>query len=305
MGNLKEEKLRLRFIVNPRSGINGKRQVLDDIPKYIDDDKFSYEICFTEYAGHAEELARQASENHVDAVVAVGGDGTINEVGRALLHTSTAMGIIPCGSGNGLARHLNIPIDVKKSLEIINAYQVKSIDYGKINEHSFFCTCGVGFDAYISSRFAKSQKRGYKTYIKEVLKSFYSYKPGTYEIETESETFTCEAFLITCANASQYGNNAYIAPHASLCDGLMDVAIIEPFGGFAAIPLIIQLATKNIDKNHRLRRLKCKKLYIRSTSQELIHVDGDSVNASKNLAVEIVRNGLRVLVSGDVNEENL
>lgn len=293
---MKEDKLRLRFIINPHSGVNSKNLILDSIPKCIDGSKFQYEICFTEYAGHAEVLARQAIDSMVDVVVAVGGDGTVNEVARSLIHTSTIFGIIPCGSGNGLARHLHIPTDVKKAIEIINDCQVKSIDYGKINDHPFFCTCGVGFDAYISSRFALSQKRGSKAYVENVLKSFHSYKPETYEIDAESESFACQAFLVTCANASQYGNNAYIAPHASLCDGMMDVAIIEPLDVPDAIPLTIQLFTKHIDDNKHVRRLRCKKLHIHRTAPGDIHVDGDPVNADKDLFIEIIPDGLQVLI---------
>ena len=290
------EKLRLRFIVNPHSGVNNKRQVLSSIPKYIDKDKFSYEICLTEYAGHAEELARRAVECNVDAVVAVGGDGTVNEVARALVYSSTALGIIPCGSGNGLARHLNISVDVKKSMDIINSFQIERIDYGMINGHPFFCTCGIGFDAYVSSRFSQSRKRGSKSYVENVLKGFFSYVPETYEVETEEETFVCQAFLMTCANASQYGNNVYIAPHASLCDGMMDVAVIEPFGFNGTVPLVVQLLMRRIDDNKHVRRLKCRKIHIRRSAPGIIHVDGDVVNADKELCVEMIHNGLCVLV---------
>ena len=155
-----KDRQRLRFIVNPYSGVNKKESVLNNIPQYIDTDKFSYEICITEYAGHAEVFAKEAVECGVDVVVAVGGDGTVNEVGRALVHSSTILGIIPCGSGNGLARHLNISTDTKKAIEVINACQVRNIDYGKINGYPFFCTCGIGFDAYISHKFALSKRRG-------------------------------------------------------------------------------------------------------------------------------------------------
>lgn len=289
------ERLHLRFIVNPHSGVDNKHQVLSYIPEYIDDNKYIHEICFTEYAGHAEELARQAVESRMDVVVAVGGDGTVNEVGRALVHSTTALGIIPCGSGNGLARHLNIATDIKKSIDIINAFQVKEVDYGKINGHPFFCTCGVGFDAYISSRFAQSKKRGSKTYIENVLKNFHSYNSETYEIETENENFSCKAFLITCANASQYGNNAYIAPHASLCDGMMDVSIIEPFEIYDAVPLTIQLFTKHIDYNKHVKRLRCRKIHILRKEPGIIHIDGDAINADKELCIETIHNGLRVL----------
>ncbi len=293
---MKREKLQLRFIINPHSGINNKNTLLSYIPKCIDTNKYFYEIYFTEYAGHAAELAKQAVEENIDVVVAVGGDGTVNEVARALVHSSTALGIIPFGSGNGLARHLNIPVDVRKSIDIINGCQIKSIDYGKINDHPFFCTCGVGFDAYISSRFAQSRKRGPKSYVESILMSYHSYKPEVYEIETERENFTCEAFLITCANASQYGNNAFIAPHASLCDGMMNITIIEPMRAYEAIPFVVQLLTKHIDHNKCVKSLKCEKIQIRRNAPGIIHVDGEVVNTDRDLCVEIVRDGLQALI---------
>ena len=290
-------KLRLRFIINPHSGANNKNLILKSIPQHIDANKYSCDICFTEYAGHAEELARQAVESKVDVVVVVGGDGTINEVGRALVHSSTALGIIPCGSGNGLARHLNISTDVKKAIDVINMHQVRLIDYGKINGYPFFCTCGVGFDAHISYKFASSKRRGSTAYIENVLRSFHSYKPETYKIETESEIFSCQAFLVTCANASQYGNNAFIAPKASLNDGMMDVAIVKPLETYNALPFTIQLFTKSIDYNKRVRRLRCKKIHIHRESPGIIHFDGDAINTDKDIYVEIIHNGLRVLTS--------
>ena len=292
-----KDRQRLRFIVNPYSGVNKKESVLNNIPQYIDTDKFSYEICITEYAGHAEALAKEAVECGVDIVVAVGGDGTVNEVGRALVHSSTILGIIPCGSGNGLARHLNISTDTKKAIEVINACQVRNIDYGKINGHPFFCTCGIGFDAYISHKFALSKKRGSKAYVENVLKSYYSYKPETYKIEADGESFTCKAFLITCANASQYGNNAYIAPNASLCDGFLDVVIVKPLEIYDAVPFTVQLFTKSVHYNRRVRRLRCKEIHIHRNTPGIIHFDGDAVNANQDVYVEIILGGLRVLTN--------
>ena len=293
---MNKDKLRLCFIINPHSGVKKKNIVLSSISKYIDTNKYVYEVCVTEYAGHAEELARRAVKDKIDVVVAVGGDGTVNEVARALVHSSTILGIIPCGSGNGLARHLNISTDIKKSIDIINTYQVRSIDYGIINEHPFFCTCGVGFDAYISNRFASSKKRGYKAYVESVLKGFLSYKSQTYDIETDSEQFTCQAFLIACANASQYGNNAYIAPNASLCDGMMDITIVKRLEAYDALPFTIQLFTKKIDYSRRVKRLRCKKIHIHRQNPGIIHYDGDAVNTGKDISVEIIHEGLRMLV---------
>ena len=155
-----EKKLSILFLVNPKSGVSRKRRVPQMVEKYIDRARYDVSVCYTQYAGHAYELARDAAARGVDAVVAVGGDGTVNEVGRALVHTGTALGVIPCGSGNGFARHLGIPVGVKSAIEFINNAEPVNVDYGKINGHPFFCSCGVGFDAVVSSDFAKCKGRG-------------------------------------------------------------------------------------------------------------------------------------------------
>ena len=150
-------KKKITFILNPISGTHNKNMIPEYIDEIISKDDFDYEIRTTEYAGHAAEIAHDCVEQQVDVVVAVGGDGTVNEVARSLTHSQTALGIIPCGSGNGLARHLCIPLDVKKALRIINHCQIESFDYGVINDLPFFCTCGMGFDAFISFKFAEAE----------------------------------------------------------------------------------------------------------------------------------------------------
>ena len=156
------------------------------IASRLDKDKFDYQVKLTEYAGHAADIAKQCAKDNIDIVVAVGGDGTVNEVARSLTHTNTALAIIPCGSGNGLARHLCIPIDIKKSIDIINQCNIEELDYGIINDLPFFCTCGMGFDAFISLKFAESGKRGPITYVENVLKEGLKYKPETYEVIDET-----------------------------------------------------------------------------------------------------------------------
>ena len=226
---MNENMKKLIFIVNPISGTQSKELILNLLDEKIDKEKYTWDVVYTKRAGHAIEIAAQAAEMKTDVVVAIGGDGTINEIGRSLVHTETALGIIPCGSGNGLARHLHIPMEPKKALEIINDGICDIIDYGKINGTDFFCTCGVGFDAFVSLKFANAGKRGLLTYLEKTLQESLTYQPETYELETEDGTYKYKAFLIACGNASQYGNNAYIAPQATLTDGLLDVTILEPF----------------------------------------------------------------------------
>ena len=225
---MQKKKKNITFIVNPISGTKSKDALPLLVKQLIDDSLYECEIIKTEYAGHAAELASQCVNDHIDICVAVGGDGTVNEVARSLAHSETALGIIPCGSGNGLARHLCLPMDMKQALQVINAGKTDYFDYGVINDQPFFCTCGMGFDAYVSLKFAESGKRGLATYVENVLKEGLTYKPDTYIITDESGNHQYNAFLVVCANASQYGNNAYIAPEASMQDGLLDVIIMEP-----------------------------------------------------------------------------
>ena len=218
--------MKITFIINPISGTVSKSGIPQLIDQMLDKKKFSYEIRETLYAGHAAKIATECKEQGVDVVVAVGGDGTVNEVARSITHSNTALGIIPCGSGNGLGRHLMLPMDIKKDIDILNKCEIHDLDYGIINEHPFFCTCGMGFDAFISMKFAEAGKRGLATYVENVLKEGLNYKPETYRIEDENGTIINRAFLISCANASQYGNNAYSAPQASRREGMLDVIIM-------------------------------------------------------------------------------
>ena len=292
-----DEKKRIVFIANPISGTQNKKQVLQCIKERIDQSKYDCEMMFTEYAGHAIELAAKAADEGVTIVVAVGGDGTINEIARSLRHTSTALGIVPCGSGNGLARHLQIPLEVKGAIDVINEGIVECVDYGKINGIPFFCTCGVGFDAFVSLKFASSGRRGLLTYLENTLHESLNYKPETYEIEIGDGTLKYKAFLIACANASQYGNNAYIAPQASLSDGLMDVTVLEPFTVLDVPSLAYQLFNKTIDQNSRIKTFKCKDMRIHRTKEGVIHYDGDPIMAGKDIEVEIIPKGINMVVN--------
>lgn len=285
------------FIMNPISGTVQKAGIPKIIEECLDKDKFNYSVVNTEYAGHATEIAGKAKDNGIDVVVAVGGDGTVNEVARAIVQSDTALGIIPCGSGNGLARHLMLPMDIKKSVSIINKYETHFLDYGIINEKPFFCTCGMGFDAFISMKFSESGKRGPVTYIENVLREGLKYKPETYEVHDENGTHTYKAFLISCANASQYGNNAYIAPQASMSDGLLDVIIMEPFDVLDAPQISIDIFNKTIDKNSKIKTFRTKKLHIHRSTPGLIHYDGDPIMADADIDVSLISKGIKVIIN--------
>ena len=299
-------KKRIVFIVNPISGTQGKRAILRYIHQKMDRDRYDYQVVRTQHAGHATEIAEKAVKEGVDMVVAIGGDGTINETARALVHSKTALGIIPCGSGNGLARHLRIPMEPKAAVDLIDKGNIVCIDYGKINGLPFFCTCGVGFDAFVSLKFADSGKRGLLTYLENTLHESLTYKPETYEIENEEGTMRYKAFLIACGNASQYGNNAYITPQASLTDGLMDVTIMEPFTVLDVPSLSFQLFNKTLDQNSRIKTFRARKIKIHRSKPGVLHYDGDPLMADENLEVEIIPQGLYVVASDEkVKDESL
>ena len=297
-------KRKIVFIINPISGTNSKEDIPDLIEKRLDHERYDYEIQLTGYAGHATEIARNCVERQTDVAVAVGGDGTVNEVARALTHSETALGILPCGSGNGLARHLCIPLDKKKALDIINACNIEAFDYGIINDLPFFCTCGMGFDAFISLKFAESGKRGPITYVENVLKEGLKYKPETYEVETDDGAHRYKAFLIACANASQYGNNAYIAPGATMKDGEMDVIIMEPFDTLEAPQIAADLFMKTLPNNSKIKTFRTKHLHISRKQPGAIHYDGDPIMTDKEVDVHIEPHGIRILTDSDMVEDS-
>lgn len=285
------------FVINLISGTSDKAAIPGLIDQYLDKTKFEYEIAITQYAGHASEIATKAKDDGVDVVVAVGGDGTVNEVARAIVHSNTALGIIPCGSGNGLARHLLLPLNVRKAIDVINRSEVRQLDYGIINDYPFFCTCGMGFDAFVSMKFAEAGKRGPITYVENVLREGLKYKPETYTIEDDNGTLQYKAFLISCANASQYGNNAYIAPQASMSDGLMDVIIMEPFDVFEAPQISIEMFSKTLDKNSKIKTFRTQHLHIHRDKPGVIHYDGDPVMTGADIDIELKPKGINIIVN--------
>lgn len=290
-----EQPRKITFIVNPISGTQNKDHILKSIDERINRDLFLPEVVYTRYAGHAVEIAAQKAEEEAFAVVAIGGDGTINEVARSLVHTRTALGIVPCGSGNGLARHLQIPMDVRRAIDVINNGTIDVIDYGTINDTPFFCTCGVGFDAFVSLKFAQAGKRGPLTYLEKMLTESLKYQPETYEVKIDGNTLHYKAFLIACGNASQYGNNAYITPQATLNDGFLDVTILEPFTVIDAPALAFQLFNKTIDQNSRIKTFRCRSVHIHRNTPGVVHFDGDPIEMGQDIEVNIKQKGLQVI----------
>ncbi|MGE0087898.1 MAG: diacylglycerol kinase family protein [Bacteroidales bacterium] len=290
-------KERILFIVNPISGRRRNNFTKEYIEQHIDTGRFETDIIYTRFPGDAHQQVKDKFLQGVKKFVAVGGDGTVNEVASAIVDTDAVLGIIPVGSGNGLARHLKITLNPKKALQLIINGNTMLMDYGKINDRLFFCTTGVGFDAHIGHVFANTKGRGFVNYIKATITEFIKYKPAHYELRINNEVFYREAFLITIANASQYGNNAYIAPKAIVNDGLMEVTVMKPFPLFAALGIGARLFLKNIHKSNFVETYSCDELTIRRKNSDVIHFDGEPGEMGEELKIKIFPKGLNVFVS--------
>lgn len=289
-------KRKIVFVYNPISGGHRLIPVIPIIERFVNRDLYDFKIITTEHKGHATEIAKKYAAKKYDAVIAVGGDGTVNETACGLIGTGTALGIIPCGSGNGLARHLGIPLDPFKAVKWLDKSIFTDIDYGMMEDHPFFCTCGVGFDAKVTDVFSKAGTRGVLTYMESILKEIATYHNETYKLSFNDTSETFEAFFITCANADQWGNNAYIAPSASLRDGLLDVVAAHPFSVVDAPLIAFQLFNRLIDKNPNVTVRKCREITITRKSEGPAHYDGEPVILGKEIHIKLIPEGLKVLL---------
>jgi diacylglycerol kinase (ATP) len=288
-------KKKLRYIINPKSGVKRNLDLAAMANEMTDKLQYDFEVVLTKAAKHATELAKE-SAGIADVVVAVGGDGSVNEVAKGLIGSKTALGIIPMGSGNGMARHLTIPVITKDAFHLINNGRIDTIDTMEVNNEFAIGTIGIGFDAHVAHLFASSPKRGYGTYVKLVLSEFYKYKPVTYNITVDSETFDSECFLLTFANSSQFGNNAVIAPHADVQDGIIDVSMMKKFPFFLAPHLIWRLMNNSIHKSRFFTMKQGRSIRVRNQRILQGHIDGEPVTFSGDINVKINPMSLNVLV---------
>lgn len=288
---------RLFLIINPVSGTRSKkgleRRLTDGLTKL----GFSVDAAFTEKSGDATSLAAHAVLEGYDGVVACGGDGTVNETARAMIGTGVPMGIVPAGSGNGLARHIGIPIDPILSLDVIGQRHVRDCDLGEANGRPFFCTFGVGFDAAVSDRFAASPSRGRITYVRSALQEFRHYHPLKYRITADGELISDEAFLVAVCNAAQYGNNAYIAPDASITDGLLDLVVVHKLPVLDTVLMGVELMAGTLSDGHGIVRRKARRILIERDQDGPAHLDGEPFKgAGLNIDILCQPGRLRMLV---------
>jgi diacylglycerol kinase (ATP) len=283
------------FIINPIAGGKKKDGVPDLIDQNLDKDVFEYNIIFTDGVAHARQIAAEAA-GKFDEIVAVGGDGTVNEIASAIVGSKAALGVVPFGSGNGLARFLGIPMDTAKSIKALSAYKVETIDSGQMNGQPFFNMAGMGFDAHIAEVFSHGKKRGFLTYIKSTMQEIMSYKPQQYHIEIDGKTYERRAFIISIANSSQWGNDVHIAPNASVQDGLLDVCIIRKFPIWRLPEIGARLMLKTIEASRYIEIIKGKNIRISRETAGPIHLDGEPQVMDANLNINIVAGSLKVIV---------
>jgi YegS/Rv2252/BmrU family lipid kinase len=285
----------LLFIINNlllrKSGIN----LAHLIDGYLDKGKFVYDIRYSEYPGNCTEIAALYRDKY-DIVVAVGGDGTINEIGQVLEGTDTVLGIIPIGSGNGLARTiLKMSPSVIKSIEIINTYNIRTIDMGLINGNSFFNMAGVGFDAEVAHGYNLKEKRGFFSYLITVAELFFLYRSKKYEVLHDNQAYCVDAFLISFANSSQWGYNAHICPGADPSDGVLGVTILRAFPKIIIPFLAWRLFAGKLNKSRFVQVFMTKNIRVHTPGDIIGHIDGSPIVFKDNVNVEVVQNAVKVI----------
>lgn len=282
----------ISFIINPASGTGKVKKIPALIHAYFIKKGGQYNIRYTEYAGHAKKIVNEEIAHGSTTIVAVGGDGTANEVASALLHSKVTLGIIPTGSGNGLAKHLGIPMNPFNALNTITEGHAISIDSGEVNGNPFFCTTGIGLDAIVAERFAQIKGRGLINYIKASLTEFLQYKSE--EVQDEQGN-TYSGLLLTISNANQYGNNAFISPKANIQDGTLELIAIAPLKWFQIPSFVVRLFSKNLDQHPCFKAIPFQSLVLNRKKSGALHVDGDPVAHCNKLTLRCVPKSLNVI----------
>lgn len=285
MTEQKPEKIFL--IINQYAGHKEGAKAVEIVIPYLKKNGYLVEYSFTNHPGHASELASKAAKDGFDLVVAVGGDGTVNEVAQGLIGTNTPMGIIPMGSGNGLARELKISMNMHKSARSLVEGENLQLDVCKLNDQRFLCTSGIGFDAMIAHKMSKAASRGFLKYVQLVIQESIFFKPLDVKMKIDGVAIENPVFLITFANASQFGNNAFIAPAASMTDGLIDVVVVRKFAKIWMPVFAIALFSKLITRLPFVDSYKAKQIELELADTPYYHFDGEPGTLSVPAKIEL------------------
>lgn len=286
---------KILFIINPISGGRNKSTMEDLIQNHLNHDIYNHEIKYTHYAGHGAEIAK-TSHIHFDIIVAVGGDGTINEIARELKASNCSLGIIAQGSGNGLARHLGLSLNPKKAIQELNSSHEIFIDTAVLNGHFFVSIAGIGFDSLIAEMFAQSESRGFVGYASLSTKEFFKYKEQSYRICIDGEWINRDAFLIAFANSNQFGYDTKISPLADIQDGFLDVSILKK-PRLDQMPLgFYHLWTSRAHHSNLVEIIRAQEIMISPNINENANVDGESIHVGQEVKVKIKPKSLSVWI---------
>lgn len=286
---------KLLFIVNPNAGKKKHEHIIQTIKDKFPKEIYSEIVVWKDKDDFTEISDLIGSGRFTDAV-AVGGDGTVNHVAKSIVNTGMALGIIPIGSGNGLARSLGLSMKLDEVIKQIAEGKTVKIDNGQVNGIPFFCTSGIGFDAHIGNLFATSEKRGLQSYVKITLNELFRYRAKNYTLEFNGQTLRRKAFLITVANAGQYGNDFYIAPEANMQDGQFHVVILKPFHFWQVFGLLIKILGKKAQKSKRIETYVTNKIKITRDKKDTIHFDGEPALESPEVSFENLPASLNAIV---------
>lgn len=280
-------KQKIRFIINPISGKKHKDHLPQQIEEHLDHSGFDYEIFISNYAGHASILAQDAINQHVDILAVAGGDGSINEVGTTLIGTDMALAVIPCGSGNGLSRCMNLPLDPIKALQVINKNYRRKIDTVTVNDKSFISISGTGYDAKVAEDYSKDIRRGFETYFRYIIRNYITMEEQPYTIVMPNETLDVKAFFISFANSNQMGYDFPISPHASLWDGKVDLCIVQKPNPFELPIMGGYMLDGMMDKAPKVKIIQTSEATIIRPKADVINLDGESVMMEKDLHLKV------------------
>ena len=286
----------LVFIINPRAGVEREKEIKSAIAAHLDDSLYSHEIQHTQYAKHGIELARDAANKGAYAIVAVGGDGSVNDIVHGLEGTNAILAIIPKGSGNGLARTMRIPLDTAGAIKVINTGNTVNMDIAYANDRAFISNAGVAFDALISKKFAKSEKRGLAVYSWLVTKYLWLYKPWNFEITVDGKVMVEKAFMVNVANGQQFGYNFKIAPMADYTDGLLDVIVIRSFPKILGGLISLRAMTGTITGSPYVTHMRGKEITIKHPDLKLMQTDGDAHECRNEIKFTVKKGMQKVII---------
>ncbi len=289
-------KKKIIFIINPRSGVSKKKNLPPVIEKTIDAAKFDYEIIFTDHRGHATQIAKEAIKNGIDIIAVAGGDGSLNEVARVLLNSPVILAALPMGSGNGLARHLKIPVNAVKAIKLINAGKTDKIDVGRINDKIFISNTGLGFVSSVVDTFHEEVRRGFFAYSTHTLRNIFGYKSKSYSLQIDRQHIKGKFFMLNFANSNQFGYQAKIAPQADVKDGKLEVVMVKKFP-FVLFPvLMLKLFTNSIKNSRYIKILRADKASVKFEGQQSVQIDGEPNVENNSIELSVSPLTLNIIV---------